>query len=426
MRSVLAVLLAALVLAPAAAAQSSSLVEAAAEALRSDPVFVHPDAEMRLSTEEAEALRQRIEERGAGPMYVSILPAEAAREAGGSAEGAMQALQEALGRPGIYAVVVGRSFRAGATDLEGGVTAEQADAAVREHRDEGVYDTLVGFVDRMGAVRSGDTPEAAEGGGGGGTGIGVPLLLGLVALGGGAMLMGRRRRRRVDAAEMAELKTNVRDDLVALGDDIRTLDLDMEMPSTPEAAKADYARAVQAYEEADTRWERARRPEDFEPVAAALEEGRFAMASAMARVAGGPVPERTSPCFFDPRHGPSSREVEWAPAGGAPRLVPACEADAQRVERGEDPEAREMMVNGRRTPYWDAGAAYAPFAGGFFAGGLLPGLFMGTMLGGAMGGWGAHDAWGGEPGGGSGGDFGGGDFGGGDFGGGGGFGGGDF
>ena len=419
MRLLFVALLATLVLAPAAAAQRSSLVEAAAEALRSDPVFVHPDAEMRLSTEEAEALRQRIEERGAGPMYVAILPGEASREAGGSPEGAIQALQEALGRPGIYAVVVGRSFRAGSTDLANGVTVEQADAAWGEHGGEGVYDTLVGFVDRMGAVRSGDTPEGAEGGGGG-TGIGVPLLLGLVALGGGAMLMTRRRRRREDAAEMAELKTNVRDDLVALGDDIRTLDLDMEMPGTSEAAKADYARALQAYEEADSRWERARRPEDFEPVAAALEEGRYAMASAMARVAGKPVPERTSPCFFDPRHGPSSREVEWAPPGGARRPVPACEADAQRVERGEDPEAREMMVNGRRTPYWDAGPAYAPFAGGFFAGGLLPGLFMGTMLCGSMGGWGAPGAWGGEAGGSGGGDFGGGDFGGG------GFGGGDF
>ena len=27
-------------------------------------------------------------------------------------------------------------------------------------------------------------------------------------------------------------------------------------------------------------------------------------------------PERRPPCFFDPRHGPSSRDVEWAPPGG--------------------------------------------------------------------------------------------------------------
>src|SRR5688500_1560752 len=424
----LVALLLLLLLAPSAAAQDS-IVDGAAEALRSDPVYVHPDAEMALGPDEAEELRRRIEERGAGPMYVAILPGTARREAGGSPDAVLRELAERLDRPGTYAAVVGSSFRAGATDLPAGVAAEQADAALREHRDEGVPATLLAFADRMGEVRAGRTPDAAEdeGGGGGGSGLGVPLLVGLLALGGGAMVMSRRRRRAAEAAELAELKANVRDDLVALGDDIRALDLDMEMPSTPEAAKADYARAVDAYDQADSHWERARRPEDFEPVGALLEEGRYAMTSAKARVADEPVPERTAPCFFDPRHGPSSREVEWAPYGGAPRAVPACEADAQRVERGEDPESREVMVGGQRVPYWNAGPMYAPFAGGFFAGGLFPGLFLGTMLGGGMGGWG----WGGGPGGGGGdcggGGVGGGDFGGGDVGGGGGdFGGGDF
>jgi hypothetical protein len=390
-------------------------------------VYVDPGAEMKLSAGDADALRRRLD-AGAGPMYVAVLPDAAKREAGGSAEGVIRLLSDRLGRPGVYAVVVGRTFRAGSTDLPSGVTAEQATAALREHGGEGVATTLLAFADRMADVRAGRTPDAAEdsGGGGGGGGLGVPLLVGLGALGGGALLVGRRRRRAAEAAELAELKDNVRDDLVALGDDIRELDLDMEMPSTPATAKADYARAVDAYDQADTHWERARRPEDFEPIGALLEEGRYAMTAAKSRVTGEPVPERTPPCFFDPRHGPSAREVEWAPFGGAPRPVPACEADAQRVERGEDPESREVMVGGRRVPYWNAGPMYAPFAGGFFAGGLFPGLFLGTMLGGGMDGWGG-DAGGGSGDFGGGGGFGGGDFGGGDFGGGGGdFGGGDF
>ena len=96
-------------------------------------------------------------------------------------------------------------------------------------------------------------------------------------------------------------------------------------------------------------------PRDLEPVGAAVEEGRYAMACARARLEGRELPERTAPCFFDPRHGPSAREVEWSPPYGQPRNVPACEADAQRVERGEDPEAREITLGGRRMPYWDAG-----------------------------------------------------------------------
>ncbi len=59
-------------------------------------------------------------------------------------------------------------------------------------------------------------------------------------------------------------------------------------------------------------------------------------------LAGRTPPERRAPCFFDPRHGPSARDVAWAPEGGTPRSVPACEADAQRVERGEEPRARTI------------------------------------------------------------------------------------
>ena len=65
-------------------------------------------------------------------------------------------------------------------------------------------------------------------------------------------------------------------------------------------------------------------------------------------------------------------------------MVPACEADAQRVDRGEDPDPRQITLGGRQLPYWNAGPAYAPYMGGFYGGGLLPGLFIGSMLG---GGW---------------------------------------
>ena len=149
------------------------------------------------------------------------------------------------------------------------------------------------------------------------------------------------------------------------------------------------------------------------------------MASAKALAEGRTPPERRPPCFFDPRHGPSTRDVEWAPPYGEPRLVPACEADALRVEEGMEPAAREVLVGGSRVPYWNAGPAYAPFAGGYFGGfggGLLPGLLVGSMLGGGLGmGWGAGAAYGADGWDGGGGDFGGGDFGGGggDFGGGG-------
>src|SRR3954454_14422735 len=207
------------------------------------------------------------------------------------------------------------------------------------------------------------------------------------------------------------------------------------MPGVDPAAKADYERALQSYDQANTRFERAQRPADLAPVGQALEEGRYAMTSARARLNGETPPERRPPCFFDRRHGPSTRDVIWSPPYGEPREVPACEADAIRVEEGEDPQTREVEWGGRRVPYWQAGGAYAPFAGGYyggFGGGLLPGLLIGSLLGNAMApgmayGYGDYGDYGGGDGGGDlgGGDFGGGAFGGGDFGGG-DFGGGDF
>ncbi len=260
------------------------------------------------------------------------------------------------------------------------------------------------WLDRMATI--GDS-----GGGGGGPDFGALILIGAAAVGGGALLLSRRRRRERDAAAFAEVKENARDDLVALGDDIRALDLDVQIPGLAEPVREDYERAVNAYDRANTAWEQSRAPGDLAPVGEALEEGRWAMESSRARLDGREPPERRPPCFFDPRHGPSTRDVEWTPPGGAPREVPACEADAQRVERGLLPETREVTVGGQSMPYYSAGPMYAPFMGGFFGPGLLPGLFIGEALGGF---------WDNGPG------DGGGDFGGGDFGAGGDFGGGDF
>ena len=207
------------------------------------------------------------------------------------------------------------------------------------------------------------------------------IILGLLGAGGAAIAISRRNRRRREDAEFQQAKANARDDLVALGDDIRALDLDASMPDADPQARADYDHAVARYTEAEEQWERARRPQDLAPVGEALEEGRWAMASAKARFAGEAPPERRPPCFFDPRHGPSTRDVEWSPPYGEPRMVPACEADALRLEEGLDPEAREVEWHGRRVPYWQAGPAYAPFAGGFFGGfggGLFPGLLIGS------------------------------------------------
>ena len=162
-------LLAALAAAPAARAQEGVL-EQAASALEQDLVFVHPDADPGLTPAEANALRDRITERDAGPMYIAVLPARAASEAGGSVDAALSELQSEVGRRGTYAIVAGRRFRAGSTgDVPEGATAKAADAALKAKRDAGLAPILLDFVDRMGEVRAGGGDDGAGGGGGPGS-----------------------------------------------------------------------------------------------------------------------------------------------------------------------------------------------------------------------------------------------------------------
>ena len=239
--------------------------------------------------------------------------------------------------------------------------------------------------------------------------------------------------------EWEEVRSHAQEDLVALGDDIRSLDVDVQMPNASAEAKQRYEQALEAYQRASGTFDRAKHPEDLGPVSETVEEGRFAMACAKALLEGRQPPEHRPPCFFDPRHGPSTEEVDWAPPGGTPRPVPTCAADALRLKEGFAPHGRQVYVDGRATDYWNAPRQYGPWAGGYFqrfgGGQLLPALFTGAAVGaglglgaglmgelfdGDSGGWGdGGDGDGdGDFGGGDGGDFGGGDFGGGDFGGG--------
>ena len=421
---------AALVLVPGA--QAGPIIDRAVAALHSGPVYVDPTAELAPSAADQGRLRQKIDSAGAGPVYIAILPNAAELEAGGSPDGVLQAIHDGLGLKGTYAAVIGTHFRAGSDGvLPQGVAGRLASDALAAHRGAGVTATLLDFVDRVAAERSG----AGGGGGGGTSGAGGVLVAVLIAVIVAFLLFMAVRRRRRSQAELAEVKAAAHDDLVALADDVQKLEQPVE--SNPQA-KQEYTEALDSYDKASGSYDRATQPRQLEAVATALEEGRWHMSAAQAFLAGHAPPERRPPCFFDPRHGPSTRDVEWAPPGGTPRKVPACEADAVAVESGAQPASREVMTGGRTVPYWSAPSYFGPWAGGYFmpfgATGFLSGLFVGELLGGAYGGWG-YGSWGGggtaggfgnwsDGEGQSGSDFGGGmSFGGGDFGGG---GGGDF
>ncbi|HEV2724463.1 MAG TPA: hypothetical protein VGV10_07505, partial [Thermoleophilaceae bacterium] len=241
-------------LSPASAEALQSSLSQAAQALRADTVFVAPEAEGALSEEEAERVRGRIRAAGAGPIRIAVLPEPALDQAGGDAGAALRRIALDVREPGTYAVMVGSRFRAGATRgvLPQGEADRLAKEAFAARRSEGVEAVLSDFVERVAHERRGGTAGGRGGrdGGGGGAGGGGFFLL-LLGIPLAILGVSRMRRRREDRARRADVKEFARDDLVALGDDIRALDLDVEMPGVDPAAKRDYARAVECYTAAD-------------------------------------------------------------------------------------------------------------------------------------------------------------------------------
>ncbi|MFI0417885.1 hypothetical protein [Spongiactinospora sp. 9N601] len=302
-----------------------------------------------------------------------------------------------------------------------------------------VVNVVKDFVNRTNAAVKGDKNGALGSGskagtsGGVSSGVTIALLVLLLVGGGGLFLYSRKKRQQREAREAAELasvKQTVEEDVTKFGEEITALDADVKMLGEGGGHLTEWQQALDSYEKAKVELGAVRRPDDVRGVTSTLQDGRYALAVVKAQVNQQPIPERRAPCFFNPQHGPSVRDVRWAPPSGAVRDVPACAADAEAVERGFDPQMREVVVNGQRRPYYDAGPAYQPYAYGYYGGFgdvmsiMLVGTLMGSMMGGwGMGGYGTGYEQGMTD---AGGGMGGGDFGGGDAGGFGDFGGGDF
>lgn len=402
--------------------------------LQADAVFVHPDASSSLSDKEAEDLREKISGSNAGAVYIAVLPEEAKQQAGGSTAELLKQVVNGLRRDGTYALVAGSELRAGNTQIQG-VVPDIATRAVQKNSGGGTAAVLGGFVDGLAeaAKSEGGFAKSGEGGSGGGGSSALPLGILALAGGGAAFAISRKRKaqRATEAKQLQEVKAVAEEDLVALGESLRELDLQVEMPSADPRAKQEYVKALGEYETATRDLDRAQRLQDIQRVSEGVAEGRYAIACAQARLDGAEPPAKREPCFFDPRHGQSVTDADWSPdQSGLPQRVPVCAADAQLLLQGRTPEGREITVQGRQMPYWNAPAYYGPWAGGYYGGGgLLQGMLIGSMFGGGFGGGGfgyggmsgndGGDGGGGDFGGfGGGGDFGGGGFGGGDFGGG--------
>ncbi|MFG2980922.1 hypothetical protein ACGFYQ_06610 [Streptomyces sp. NPDC048258] len=417
----------ALVAAPQASAATG--VAAVGEALKEGPVYVDPRAESQLPKADADALAQKIKDAGK-PVFVAVLPATAEFPQ----DKVLSAVRAETGITGLYAIRLGDGFNAGADRAVMPTNAvRNLTEAVKTGTPVDASTQLNNFVDQALSQAKGSAPASwGSVGDEQGAPVGGLITLGVVAAvgGGGAYALVRRNRKKKEEVRreaIERLSVVVDEDITAFGEELDRLDFHPGEPGADDAMRKDYEQGLDSYEKAKQIMASVQRPEEVQGVTEALEDGRYALACLDARRQRRPVPERRSPCFFDPRHGPSTEDAAWAPAGGAARTVPVCTADAVRLRDGLDPAVRTVDTEYGRRPYYDAGPAYGPWAGGYFGGGILPGLLMGTMLGSMMSSPAYASDFGGGMGGGydggdvSGADFNPSDFGGGDFGGGGGF-----
>jgi hypothetical protein len=262
-----------LLFAAVAPAGAQSGVDAAINALKSDPVYVDPDAELA-SQVDADALRARIKSAGAAPMFIAVLPAEASS---GSAGRTLIAMRQEVGKDGTYALALGDEFRTLSDDFD---ASGPGDAARAAHPDD-LQATLIAFIDRAG--RENGSGSGSSSGGNSGASLLVVALLILVAAGGAFLLISRRRTRRDAGDGQSEVgQINQQDEFVRLGDSIRALELDVTLGDGSPAARADYDRAVEAYDRANA----FNRKGATSAANEALDEGLAHIASARERLAG--------------------------------------------------------------------------------------------------------------------------------------------
>lgn len=170
-----------------------------------------------------------------------------------------------------------------------------------------------------------------------------------LTLGAGILIVvvGYLRARGAPARAAAGAKKRMRD---LVTEDVEQLRAELD---TLDGATADphYVQAQRAYESARAALAQS---QEIETVAEAVAEGNYEVACVRARRDGRELPEDRVPCFFDPRHGPSTVDVLWTEPGGGRRRLPACTGDAERISAGAEPFVRTVDYDGVQVPYWEA------------------------------------------------------------------------
>jgi uncharacterized membrane protein YgcG len=196
---------------------------------------------------------------------------------------------------------------------------------------------------------------------------GIGLLVALVI---GTRRWQRRRRQKAEDAQVADaLRPSLQEEVVELSATVAALP---PVPAGGDELGNRTRQVLDLVEEARHRLDvtdgqsRMDTPDEVEDVVRRLADARFELVAIDALRRGQPVPQRSAPCFFDPRHGPSVAERPFKPEFGLERQVPVCAKCGEEVDAGQAPAVRTFSLSGVVKPYWEWDRYTRPYVNGYW------------------------------------------------------------
>jgi hypothetical protein len=296
----------------AGSAPASEYSRGLAHNIERQVVYVDPKATPRVSDAAAGRIRLEIVKKDIGRVKIALVPESRAQQEG-SVAALANAVDADLDFRGTLLVVAGSHAQAITSHPASAETATAVKQAFDRHNGD-TAKQLLAAVDGIAAVDPGPSADLQTSGGSppgapdvtdGTKGIFdsvnnaiqvttiiivLSFLLPILAIALFIMLRIRRNRRNA-AGDLDFEQEGLRNELVALGDDIAALDVDSEMPGANKLGLADYDAAVEQYDRANTALERSEQnPRYVAEARAALAEGKRRMSDAKVRLGVTPIP----------------------------------------------------------------------------------------------------------------------------------------
>lgn len=237
-------------------------------------------------------------------------------------------------------------------DEVGAVSSEFDDASLSSALDVMVdqEDSYAVEFDQFAGALPGAGPGPLAGGGFPWLAVIVVGVVGFIVF---TLVRSGRRQKAAQASRLEEARTEIRQQMDVIADQIVKLADDPRTEKSPEAL-GHYRAASETFSQAEGRLAAAATLAALEDLSDDLDRARWDLEATTALMEGrspppAPIDEKPEHCFFDPTHGAGVEEAELKTSAGV-RTVMVCRADAEKLRRGEAPVPRDLPMGPQRVP----------------------------------------------------------------------------